>query len=121
MRVGAGQQFCQFAISGAPDHYLHTFRLNRLHRRLAVKIVACAFEVQPKDVRHALEKGEIIPKGCGEYPALEVDTEQHLIDQITKKCPEPDYCQPNRATSLLRRNFWSRCYPGVGRFYFIPT
>jgi hypothetical protein len=65
-------------------YYLHTFGLKRLHRRLAVKAIACAFDVQPKNVRHALEKGETIPKGCGEYPALEVDTEQHLIDWIRK-------------------------------------
>jgi hypothetical protein len=37
-----------------------------------------------KAVRHALEKGETIPKGRGEHSALEVDTEQHLIDWITK-------------------------------------
>jgi hypothetical protein len=44
-------------------YYLHTFRLNRLHRRLAVKAIARPFDVQPKDVRRALEKGETIPKG----------------------------------------------------------
>jgi hypothetical protein len=37
---------------------IHTFGLNRLHRRLAVKAIARAFDAQPKDVRHALEKGE---------------------------------------------------------------
>jgi hypothetical protein len=47
---------------------------------LAVKVIACYFDVQAKDVRHALEKGETLPKGCGEHPALEVDIEQHLID-----------------------------------------
>jgi hypothetical protein len=31
-----------------------------------------------------LEKGETIPKGRGEHPALEMDSEQHLIDWITK-------------------------------------
>jgi hypothetical protein len=65
-------------------YYLYTFRLNRLHRRLVVKVIARAFDVQLKDVRHALEKGETIPKTRGKYPALEVDTEQHLIDWITK-------------------------------------
>jgi hypothetical protein len=65
-------------------YYLHTFGFNRLHRRLAVKVIARAFDVQPKDVRHALEKGETIPKGRAEHPVLEVDTEQHLIDWITK-------------------------------------
>jgi hypothetical protein len=51
---------------------------------LAVKAIARAFDVQPKDVRHALEKGETIPKGRGEHPAFEVDIEQHVIDWITK-------------------------------------
>jgi hypothetical protein len=65
-------------------YYLHRFGVNKLHRRLAVKAVARDFDIQPKDVRHPLEKGETIPKGCGEHPALEMDTEQHLIDWITK-------------------------------------
>jgi hypothetical protein len=51
---------------------------------LVVKAIACAFDVQPKDVRHVLEKGETNPKRRGEHPALEVDTEQHLIDWIIK-------------------------------------
>jgi hypothetical protein len=55
-------------------YYLHTFGLNKLHRPLAVKDIAHPFDVQPKDVRHALEKGETIPKGRGEDPALEADT-----------------------------------------------
>jgi hypothetical protein len=42
-------------------YYLHTFRLNRLHRRVVVKVIARAFDVQPKDVRRALEKGATIP------------------------------------------------------------
>jgi hypothetical protein len=60
--------------------YLHIFGLNRLRKRLAVKAIARAFYVQSKDVRHALEKGETIPKRHAEHPALEVDTEQYLID-----------------------------------------
>jgi hypothetical protein len=44
---------------------LHIFGLNRLHRQLAVKAIARVFDVQGKDVRHALEKGETIPKGRG--------------------------------------------------------
>jgi hypothetical protein len=51
---------------------------------LAVKVIARVFNVQPKDVRHALGKGETIPKGRGRHPALDVDTEQHMIDWITK-------------------------------------
>jgi hypothetical protein len=41
---------------------------------LAVKAIAPAFDIQPKYVRQAFEKGEIIPKGLGEHPALEVNT-----------------------------------------------
>jgi hypothetical protein len=51
---------------------------------MAAKTTARAFDVQPKDVRHALEKGETIPKGRGEHFAPEVDTEQHLTHWITK-------------------------------------
>jgi hypothetical protein len=64
--------------------HLHIFGLNGLHKRLVVKAIARAFDVQSKDVRHTLEKGETIPKGREEHPALEVDTEQYLIDWITK-------------------------------------
>jgi hypothetical protein len=65
-------------------YYLHTFGLNRRHKRLAVKAIARPFDVQSKDVRHALEKGETTPKGHAEHSALEVDTEQYLVDRITK-------------------------------------
>jgi hypothetical protein len=50
---------------------------------LAVKAIARAFDVHSNDVHHALEKRKTISKGRGEHPALEVDTEQHLIDWIT--------------------------------------
>jgi hypothetical protein len=63
-----------------------------------VKIIARVFNVQPKDVRHALEKSETIPKGRGEHPALEVDTERHLIDWIIKNAQ--NYTAINR-TELL--------------------
>jgi hypothetical protein len=51
---------------------------------LTVKAIARALDVQSNDAHHALEKSKTIPKGRGEHPALEVDTEQHLIDWITK-------------------------------------
>jgi hypothetical protein len=63
-----------------------------------MKVIAHAFDVQPKDVRHALEKAGTIPKGGGEHPALEVDAEQHLIDWITKNAQ--DHTAVNR-TELL--------------------
>jgi hypothetical protein len=37
-------------------YYLHTFGLNKPHRRLAVEAIARAFDVQFKDACHALEK-----------------------------------------------------------------
>jgi hypothetical protein len=49
-----------------------------------VKAIARAFDVQFKDVRHALENGETIPKGRAEHPVFEVDTEQYMIEWITK-------------------------------------
>jgi hypothetical protein len=79
-------------------YYLHTFGLNRLHTRLAVKAITHAFDVQPKDVRHPLEKGETIPKGRGEHPALEMDTKQHLIPWITKNVR--NYTTVNRSELL---------------------
>jgi hypothetical protein len=84
---------CELALDGNFVHarfrahqiyYLQTFGLNRLHKRLAIKAIARAFDVQSKDVRHALEKGETILKGRAEHLALEVDTEQYLIDWIPK-------------------------------------
>jgi hypothetical protein len=56
---------CELAISGASFYYLHAFRLKRLHRGLAVKTIARAFDIELKDIRHALEKSETIPKGRG--------------------------------------------------------
>jgi hypothetical protein len=66
---------------------------------LAVKAIARTFDVQLKGIRHALEKGETIPKGHAEHRALEVDTEQHLIDWITKNAQ--NHTAVNR-TELLR-------------------
>jgi hypothetical protein len=61
-------------------YHLYTFALNKFHKRLAVKLIARAFDVRPKDVRHALEKGDTIPRGRGEHPAFEEGIEQQLID-----------------------------------------
>jgi hypothetical protein len=100
-------------------YYLHTFGLNRLHKRLAVKAIARAFDVQSKDVRHALEKGETNSKGRAEHPAVEVDTEQYLIDWITKSAQ--NHTTVNR-TELLRycdETFGAAVTPGwVNSFLF---
>jgi hypothetical protein len=84
MRFGSYKQFYECLISAHQTSHLHTFALNKSHKRLAVKAIDCAFGVQPKDVRHALEKGDPIPRGRGEHSGLEEDIEQQLIDWITK-------------------------------------
>jgi hypothetical protein len=57
-------------------YHLHTFALNRFHRRLAAKAITHAFDVQPKNGRHTMEEGGPIPRGREEHPALEEDIEQ---------------------------------------------
>jgi hypothetical protein len=86
---------------------------------LAVKAIARAFDIQPKDVRHPLENGETIPKGRRDHPALEVETEQHLIEGITKNAQ--NHAAVNR-TELL--HYCSETFGGavppwwVDSFYF---
>jgi hypothetical protein len=102
-------------------YYVHTFGLNRLHRRLAVKAIARAFDVQPKDFRHALDKGGTIPKGRGEHPALEVDTEQHLVDWITKTAQKHTAVNQTEPFHCCSETFGTVITPGSVRFFFIPT
>ena len=64
--------------------YLYSFAQNTLRRKLSIKAIARVFEIQPKDVRHALAKGDAIPKGRGEHPALEDDTAKQLLQWILK-------------------------------------
>jgi hypothetical protein len=100
-------------------YYLHTFGLNRLYRRLAVKAIARAFDVQPKDARHALEKSEAIPKGSGEHPALEVDTEQHLIAWITKNAQNHTAINRTELLHYCGETFGAAVTPGwVDSFLF---
>jgi hypothetical protein len=47
-----------------------------------LRAIARAFEVRPKDVRHALAEGGAIPKGCGAHHALEGSTEERLLEWI---------------------------------------
>jgi hypothetical protein len=67
-----------------------------------MKAIACAFDLQLKDVRHAFEKGDTIPRGRGEHLALEEDIEQQLTDWIAKNSQNhtainqtelPHYCR----------------------------
>jgi hypothetical protein len=60
-------------------HHLLTFALNKFHKRLVAKVINCAFDVQAKDVWHALEKGDPIPRGHGDHPALDEDIKEQLI------------------------------------------
>ena len=64
--------------------YLHSFALDKLHRRLPVKALARAFNIQAKDVRRALEKGDTIPSGRGRHPALDDEIEERLLEWIQK-------------------------------------
>jgi hypothetical protein len=63
--------------------YLHFFEWNKLGKELSLKAIGWGFEIQPKDVRNALAKGDAIPWGRGEHPALEGDTEKLLLEWIT--------------------------------------
>jgi hypothetical protein len=99
-------------------YYLHVFGLNKLHRRLAVKVIARVFDVQSKDVRHALEKSETIPKGSGEHPTLKVDTEQHLIDWITKNAQNQTAINRTKLLHYCGETFGAAVTPGwVDSFY----
>jgi hypothetical protein len=59
---------------------LHTFALDKLHIRLPIKAIARAFNLEPTDIRYALQKGDTIPKGRGEHSAREDDTEKHPLE-----------------------------------------
>jgi hypothetical protein len=86
---------------------------------LAVKSVARVFDVQLKDVRHALEKGKTIPKGLREHPALEVDTEQHLINWITKNAQNHTAVNRMELLHYCGETFGAAVTPGwVDSFYF---
>jgi hypothetical protein len=63
---------------------LQSFARNKLRKELSIKAIARVFQIQPKDVRNALAKGDAIPKGRGEHPALEDNTEKRLLEWITK-------------------------------------
>jgi hypothetical protein len=99
-------------------YYLHTFGLNRLHRRLAVKAIFRAFDVQPKDVRHPLKKGETIPKGHGEHPALEVDTQQHLSDWTGKNAQNHTAVNRTELLHYCGETFGAAVTPGGSIFLF---
>jgi hypothetical protein len=49
-----------------------------------LRAIARGFEVQSKDVGHALAKGGAMPKGSGEYRSLEDDTEECPLEWIPK-------------------------------------
>jgi surface antigen len=60
------------------------FGSDELHIRSPIIIIAAAFNVQPKDIRHALRKGDAIPKEFGEHRALEYDTEERRVEWVKK-------------------------------------
>jgi hypothetical protein len=79
---------------------------------LAVKAISRLLDVQPKDVRHALEKGETILKRRGEHPALEVDTEQHLINWITKNAQHQTAVNRTERYHYCGESFGAAVTPG---------
>jgi hypothetical protein len=67
---------------------------------------------------HALQKGETIPKGRGEHPALEVDTEQHLIYWITKNVQNHTAVNRTELLHYCGETFEAAVTPGwVDSFY----
>jgi hypothetical protein len=48
-----------------------------------VNAITRDFDVQLKDIRQPLKKGDAIPRGLGAHPALGEDNEQQLINWIT--------------------------------------
>jgi hypothetical protein len=64
--------------------HLRFSALNKLQQQVPLRAIARAFEVRPNDVRHALAKGDAIPKKRGEQHALEEDTEERRIEWINK-------------------------------------
>jgi hypothetical protein len=102
-------------------YYLHTFGLNRLYKRLAVKAIARYFDVQSKDVRDALEKGETTPNGRAEHSALEVDTKQYMIDWITKNAQNHTTVNRTELLHYCDETFGGSGYTRVGQFFFIRT
>jgi hypothetical protein len=63
---------------------LQSYARNKLRKELFIKAIARLFEIQPKDVRNALAKGDAIPKGRAEHPALEDTTEKRLPEWMSK-------------------------------------
>jgi hypothetical protein len=51
----------------------HSLALRKLRKQMPGRAIARAFEVQLKDVQHALAKGDTIANGSGERRALEDD------------------------------------------------
>jgi hypothetical protein len=45
--------------------YLQTIALYKRQMRLLIEAITRGFNLQPKDIRHALQKGDAIPKGRG--------------------------------------------------------
>jgi hypothetical protein len=85
---------------------------------LAVKVIARVCDVQPKDVRHALERSETIPKGHGEHPALEVNTEQRLIGWITKNAQNHTAVNRTELLHYCDETFGAAVTPGWVAFLF---
>jgi hypothetical protein len=60
--------------------YLHTFVLDKFRIRLPSQAIPRTFNLQPKNLRHALQKRGAIPKGSGEHASFEDDPGERLFE-----------------------------------------
>jgi hypothetical protein len=65
--------------------YLHCFAGKKHPKELVLKVMARIFEIQLKDVRHGLEKGDPIPKGRREHPVPGEETDKPRLEWMTQR------------------------------------
>jgi hypothetical protein len=82
-----------------------------------MKAIAHGFDVQLRDIRQALAKGDAIPRGCGEHLALGEDIEPQRIDWIPKNAQNHTAVNRIELLHYLPRGFQSSGYSGTGRFF----
>jgi hypothetical protein len=64
--------------------YLHLFALDKLHMQLPIRAIAGAFNLQPKNIRRALQDGDAIPKGCGEQRYLKTTPRNAYLNGLRR-------------------------------------
>jgi hypothetical protein len=100
---------------------LHTFALDKFHRRLSIKGIRRAVNLQPKAVRHALQKSSAIPKRHGEHPAVEDNTEEGLPEWVKMNAQHRTAVNRTEVLYDYRETFgagvtdgWVGTFPGRG-------